>query len=127
MKERNTYKSESAFYEGWRVTLNPFNCGIFPLKLSQDTRLIILTECPKQILHRLPIAFAQAKAANTFENLLNKIRQITYSKCREKEITKKADNTVLNSIKLLSRTDFIFMNFGNSKTSDLLHDYYLIL
>ena len=34
---------------------------------------------PKQMLQRLPIALAQVKAANTSENLLNEIRQITYS------------------------------------------------
>ena len=36
--------------------------------------LKILT--PKQILQRLPIAFAQVKAGNISENLLNEIRQI---------------------------------------------------
>ena len=39
--------------------------------------LQILT--PKQILQRLPIALAQAKAGNTSANLLNEIRQIIYS------------------------------------------------
>ena len=39
--------------------------------------LKILT--PKQILQKLPIAFAQVKAVNAFENLLNEIRQIIYS------------------------------------------------
>ena len=34
---------------------------------------------PKQMLQRLPIALAQAKAGNTSENLLNQIRQIVYS------------------------------------------------
>ena len=31
------------------------------------------------MLQRLPIALAQVKAGNTFENLLNEIRQIIYS------------------------------------------------
>ena len=31
------------------------------------------------MLERLPIAFAQVKAGNTSENLLNEIRQIVYS------------------------------------------------
>ena len=31
---------------------------------------------PKQLLQRLPIAFAQVKVGNNSENLLNKIRQI---------------------------------------------------
>ena len=33
----------------------------------------------KQMLQRLPIAFAQIKAGNTSENLLNEIKQIIYS------------------------------------------------
>ena len=36
--------------------------------------LKILT--PKQLLQRLPIVFAQIKAGNNLENLLNEIRQI---------------------------------------------------
>ena len=31
------------------------------------------------MLQRLPIAIAQVKAGNTFENLLNEINQIIYS------------------------------------------------
>ena len=38
---------------------------------------------PKQMLQRLPIAFAQVKAGNTYENLLNEIRQIMYYLYRE--------------------------------------------
>ena len=41
------------------------------------TGVKILT--PKQLLQRLPIALAQAKASNNSENLLNEIRQIIYS------------------------------------------------
>ena len=55
---------------------------------------------PKQMLHRLPIALAQIKAGNTFENLLNEIRQITYFLYRAKEITKYVCNNTMNSIKL---------------------------
>ena len=35
------------------------------------------------MLQRLPIAFAQVKAGNTYENLLNEIRQIIYYLYRE--------------------------------------------
>ena len=42
------------------------------------------------MLQRLPIALAQVKAGNTFENLLNLIMQIMYSLYRAKEITKKS-------------------------------------
>ena len=52
------------------------------------------------MLQRLPIALAQVKAGNTSENLLNEIRQITYSLYREKEITKKVYNKIMNSIKI---------------------------
>ena len=55
---------------------------------------------PEQMLQRLPIALAQVKVGNTFEDLLNKIRQIIYSLCREKEITRKVYNNIMNSKKL---------------------------
>ena len=55
--------------------------------------LKILT--PKQMLQRLPIAHAQVKTGNTFENLLNEIRQITYSLYRANEITKKVYNNIM--------------------------------
>ena len=44
---------------------------------TKETGLKILT--PKQMLQRLPIAFAQVKADNNSESLLNGIRQIVYS------------------------------------------------
>ena len=46
--------------------------------------LKILT--PKQMLQRLPIAFAQVKAGNNSESWLNEIRQIVYSLYQSKEI-----------------------------------------
>ena len=77
--------SVNALYEGRELTLNAFRNGIFPIKSTQGKgrpsdlamRLKILT--PKQMLQRLPIALTQVKAGNTFENLLNDIRQIIYS------------------------------------------------
>ena len=44
---------------------------------TKGTGFKILT--PKQMLQRLPIAFAQVKAENNSESLLNGIRQIVYS------------------------------------------------
>ena len=44
------------------------------------------------MLQRLPIALAQIKAGNTSENLLNEIRQIIYSLCQAKEITRERIN-----------------------------------
>ena len=55
---------------------------------------------PKLMLQRLPIAMAQVKASNKSENLLNKIRLVIYSLYREKEITGKLYNNIMNSIKL---------------------------
>ena len=59
---------------------------------------------------RLPIALAQVKAGNTSENLLSEIRQIIYSLYREREVTKKVCNNIMNSLKLGNRMDTIFMN-----------------
>ena len=64
-----------------------------------------LTTCIKlltstQMLQRLPIALAQVKAGNTSENILNGIRQIIYFLYREKEVTKKVYDNIMNSIKL---------------------------
>ena len=55
---------------------------------------------PKQMLQRLPIAFAQIKAGNNSESLLNEIRQIAYSLCQSKEITKKVYNSIVKLIKV---------------------------
>ena len=67
-------------------------------KSIHEEGLKILT--PKQMLQRLPIEFAQLKASNTYENLLNKISQFIYSLHRTKDITKKVYNNIMNSIKL---------------------------
>ena len=47
----------------------------------------------------LPIALAQVKTGNTTENLLNEIKQIIYSLYQAKEITKRAYNNLMNSVK----------------------------
>ena len=59
--------------------------------------LKILT--PKQMIQRLPIALAQAKAGNNSENLLNEIRQIIYLPYQSKEITKKVYSNLMNLYK----------------------------
>ena len=69
------------------------------------------------MLWRLSTALAQVKASNTFENLLNKTRQIIYSLHRAKEVTKKVYNNIMNSIKLWYKMDTIVMNSGNSEKS----------
>ena len=50
------------------------------------------------MLQRLPIAFAQVKADNTFKKLLNEITQIMNSLYQEKEITKNIHSNIMNSI-----------------------------
>ena len=62
---------------------------------QEETGLKVLT--PKQMLQRLPIALAQVKAGNS-ESLLNEIRQIVYSLCQSKKITKKVYNNIIESI-----------------------------
>ena len=59
-QERNRHKKKDIF------TLSSSSWGVWRKQLK------ILT--PNQILQRLPIAFAQVKAGNTSENLLNEIR-----------------------------------------------------
>ena len=75
-KKRNTFNNVRALYEGPELTLNALGGGTFSIKEKQEKGLKILI--PKQMLQRLPIAFAQVKAGNTSENLLNKIRRIIY-------------------------------------------------
>ena len=60
-------------------------------KVKYGRGLKILT--PKKRLQRLSIALAQIKANSTYENLLDKIRQIIYFLYRAKEITKKLYKT----------------------------------
>ena len=65
---------------------------------NEGKRLEILT--PKQLLHRLLIALAQAKAGNNSENFLNEIRQIVYSQYQSKENTKKVYNKIIKYTQL---------------------------
>ena len=53
---------------------------------------------PKQMIQRLPIALAQAKAGNNSESLLNEMRQIVYYLHRSKQISKKVYNNIIKSI-----------------------------
>ena len=66
----------------------------------------------------MSIAPAQVNPGITSENLLNEIGQIIYSLYREKEITKKVYNNIINSIKLSNKMETIIMNSKNSGTSD---------
>ena len=68
------------------------------LKETNGTGLIILA--PKQMLQRLPMHLVQVKAGNNSENLLNEIRQISYSLNQSKKITKKVYNSIIKSMPL---------------------------
>ena len=59
----------------------------YSLQQKREKGLKILTH--KQMLQILPIALAQTKAGNNSKNVLNEVRQIVYSLCLTKEITKK--------------------------------------
>ena len=65
---------------------------------TEGKELKILTQ--NEMLQRLPIALAQVKAGNNSENLLNEIRQILYSLCQCKQITKKVCNNIIKSINI---------------------------
>ena len=52
------------------------------------------------MLQRLPTEFAQVKAGNASENLLNEIRQIIYSLYQAKQISNRVYNNIMNSRKL---------------------------
>ena len=93
--ENIIYESREAFIK----LFNDYSSIIFKAKYKSKygEDLKILT--PKQMLQRLTITLAQVITSNTFENLLNEIRQIIYSLNQAKEVTKKVCNNTMNSIK----------------------------
>ena len=60
------------------------------------------------MFQRLPVAISQLKAGNTFETLLNVIKQIMCSLYWEKQIAKKIYNNIMNSkiVRHLILTDY---------------------
>ena len=82
-------------------------------KATERKGLKILT--PKEMLQTLPIAFAQLKAGNNSENLLNEIIQIVYALYQLKEVTIKVYNNIIMSMQML-KVDTIFINSENTKT-----------
>ena len=71
-RKNDTFNSAINLYEGRELVLDTFKSVIFPLRQKQGKGLKIVT--PKQMLKILPVAFAQVKAGNNPENLLNEIR-----------------------------------------------------
>ena len=53
---------------------------------------------PSQMLTRLPISLAQLKAGNNSEKLKNGIRQLLYSLCRSKKLTKEIYKSLIDII-----------------------------
>ena len=80
------------------LVLNAFKSKIFLTKPkgsgilnTNHSKLKILMS--KQMLKRFSIAFAQVKAGNDSENLLNEIRQIVYSLYQSKKNYNLRDNS----------------------------------
>ena len=92
----NFQKSREEVIKLYNDYLKMIHKAAYASKRGKGLKIITL----KQTIQRLPRALVQVKAGNTSENLLNAIRQIIYSLYREKEITKKVYNNIMNSIKL---------------------------
>ena len=61
------------------------------------------------MLQGLPIPLAQVKAGNTYENLLNEVRQIIYSLYQTK--AKKVYNNIMNSIMVQNKNEYYMYEF----------------
>ena len=72
--------------------------------------LNILT--PSQMLSRLPNSLAHLKAGNNSEKIKTKIKQLLYSFCSSKKLTKPLYKRLVDYLKM----ERIFMNSENSKT-----------
>ena len=101
-EQKRAIENIKLLYESRKATIELFNkyssiASEAKYKTKYGECLKILN--PKQMLQRLPMALAQVKVGNTFENLLNGIRQTTYSLYRANEIIKKVYKNIMNSIK----------------------------
>ena len=101
-EQKRAIENIKLLYESRKATIELFNeyssiASESKYKTKYGECLKILN--PKQMLQRLPMALAQVKVGNTFENLLNGIRQTTYSLYRANEIIKKVYKNIMNSIK----------------------------
>ena len=76
---------------------------------------------PKQIYWRLPIAPERVKVGNISEHLLNEIRQIVYSLCQSKEITKKVPNNIKQYNKIAFKYKQLILYWWTLKTVKLLN------
>ena len=102
-EQKSALENIKLLYESRQTVIKLFNEYSFLLsgakcKPRYGRGLKILTS--KKMLQRLPIAFAQVRASNTSENLLNEIRQAICSLYRAKEVTMKVYNNTMNPTKL---------------------------
>ena len=88
------YKSRQAIIKLFKDYFSIASEVKYEIKYGEGIKILT----PKQILQRLPIAFAQVKTRITSQNLINQIRQIICSLYRAKEITKKVCNNIMNSV-----------------------------
>ena len=102
-----TIKNVKNLYDSRQKVINLLNDNakfrseaIYKSKQNETKRKGLKVLTPKQMLQRLPIALAQAKAGNRWESLLNEIRQIVYSLYPPKQITKKVYNNIMKSINI---------------------------
>ena len=68
----------------------------FNKQKQQGHGLKILT--PSQMLSKLPTTLAQLKAGNNSEKLKNEIRQLLYSLCRSKKLTKQIYKSLIDIV-----------------------------
>ena len=94
------YNSREEVFNCFRDYTNIMIDSSYEAKQNTTTETGIKILTAKQGLQRLPIAFAQVKAGNNSESLLNEIRKTVYSLYQSKQITEKVYNNIIKSIKL---------------------------
>ena len=101
----DTIKSVKKRYDSRQKIIDLFNDSakirsesIYRSKQDKSAGTGLKIPTPKQMLQRLPIAFAQVKVGNNSESLLNEIRQTVYCWYQSKQITKKVFNNIIKSI-----------------------------
>ena len=92
------YNSREEFINFFRNYIEMLSDANYDAKQNETKGKGLKIFTPKQMFQRLPIAFAQVKAGNNSESLLNEIRKIVYSLYQSKQITKKVYNNIIKSI-----------------------------
>ena len=72
------------FYDDYSLIMSEAK---YKAKQNETKGMGLKISTPKEMLQRSPIAFAQVKAGNNLESLLNEIRKIVYSLYQSKQIT----------------------------------------